>query len=267
MLVFDKIVKPKGIYNDYSKDLLNQINSVKMPRTPLSSYNVKKYPIIKHNFDYGFKEKSYKIKHINQDFGDDVLKHGIVKPDTQIDLEKDFLKPILGVPDKDIPDGENQAHYQFRLQGKTDADVALSNLSQEQTSLDNLKENAKTGESLMDIQKFNEKSTDLPTARAKFVKMFKERIQNKETTAKDATQDFKKAMKNKIAIEPIISQRKSIRLQPVANRKVADAPILPKATKVSVANTKSPPPPAVRLGLISRFYLYRCGVINGWGSM
>jgi hypothetical protein len=131
----------------------------------------------------------------------------------------------MGVETADIPDSKNIAHYQFKLQGKTDADVSLANLSNHPTTLGNLIENAETGESIPTIKRLHNEPQNIETARTKFLNMFRQKIDKKELSLTEAVQGIESVGKTYATIEPIRNQRKSIKLKPVK-------PITP------------PPPPA-----------------------
>jgi hypothetical protein len=203
--------KPKAIYKDYKDDLLGQINKRQIRPTPLTTYVPKAFPIIHHPLDY-MKPKAFKQEHHTLNI-DKFKGHDLERKHTN-DLDEQINKPLTGVETKEIPDAKNIAHYQFRLQGKTDADVSLANLSKDPTQLGNLIENAETGESLDTIKKLQNKTEDLATARGNFVKMFKEKFKKKEIKSNDVIIGLENVEKNYDAIEPIRVQRK-IQLKPV----------------------------------------------------
>lgn len=213
MLLLEQKYKPKTLYKDYKDDLLGQINTHRIRNAPLVNYKPKAFPIIHHPLNY-LKPKAFKKEHTNVNI--DNFKGHDLEPKHTNDLEEEVLKPILGVPDKDIPDAENIAHYQFKLEGKTDADVSLDNLTKEPTTLGNLIENAETGESIKTIKKIKKEPKNIETARANFIKMFKEKAKTKEMTPKEAVEGLGVAKQNLKAIEPIRTQRRAVKLKPVA---------------------------------------------------
>ena len=146
MLSFDKEYKPRKVFDDYSKDLLNQISTNKISIKPIPPLNIKPFHIHKVDYDYSFKPHKYKLEHTGDDLVN--LHPKTIEPVKETHLEEDVLKPLFGIENIPLTETGNPNHYQFRLQGKTDKDVMLSNMDQNITPLDVLKENAISGESI-----------------------------------------------------------------------------------------------------------------------
>lgn len=205
MLSLEKTYVMKPTYGDIKTGLLQQLDDKKITIPPMKSYDIKPYPIKKTLYQKPFTSAPFKQEHINDDFGESKLDHGVIKSDEKIDLEKNILKPLLGVPDKQIPDVENPYYYQMKLKGKTDLDVALDNWQQDETPMGQLIENETTGESLETI-KANNKFKDV------FDDIIKSRVGKNEITKKEGDKIIKE---NEERREIQKERKRGLKLKPV----------------------------------------------------
>ena len=203
MLVFDKLYKPKTVYQGYSNDLLKQMNNKEShaKRCPIR-YEMKPYPITKMRYDYSFTPHTQKIKHTGSDLANLKIKHIPIERETH--LEEDVLKPLFGVENKPMIESGNPNYYQFKLQGKTDTDIMLSNAQEDILSLDILKANAVTGGSLVDSNTLG------------LLKKIKN-IPKKTTLSKEEFVNAIEAIKKRDThITREIKEKKNIKLKPIA---------------------------------------------------
>jgi hypothetical protein len=231
--------KLKTVYPDLHKKIYKQVFKQKVPYTPIKQYKPNPFPIRKLPLTHR-EVKPYEIKKFKVNI--DLFKPRDLEPTHYIDFEDEVLKPVFGVERKEIPDDYNVSHYQFRLQGKKPVDIMMDNAQTSATEHGLLLANEKVGESIPTIMGAVNHFENTATTKAEFMKILSQKYKNPRVLA----EHVESSMAKSDAILPIKIRAKSIKLQPVANRKVADAPILPKATKVS-------PPP--ELSILARFFL------------
>lgn len=227
MLRFDKILHPKRTHKEPTDELLSAIDKRQVVGPQLKPYQTKRYPLIHRQLNY-YKPKSFRIKHSVFNF--DNFKPKSIEQEKDIPLEEDILEPILGVPDKDIPDADNPSYYQFNLNGKTDLDISMDNLSGEPTKFKILKANAISGETIPTFNSAIRLQQDLPKIKAKFMKMISEKVIKGKTKILDpkiAEERANKMIEKTIATAPIKIQSKTIKLKPVVPTDTPATEVIP----------------------------------------